>query len=392
MNKKGGIISLAIIAIVIIGAYIVFIPKDSTSISDGSDPQLSPPGNLEAKIISGDVLPWRCIMYPWLDRCQRHLECINNQCKSVAGGGDNDCSKKNNACFKDCVGTECLVITLNTTNSSNVTDLCTNSSQCQQPMHLECQNYQCALVAGGGSDDCSPQGSACGCTETDSGFDPLNYGCNTFFNESSGQVETNCDHCWIGSQIAENVCIGGGVSSNITDCQTLFGTGYTCVSGVCVPPVTNQTYLACENQLCVIKNGTNPDECSYQGASCNITNTTLPDLIINSMWLTVTNNTGNVSGNYTATMSITVKNNGTGSAGSSTLNISLLGPSGILQFAHQDPTPSLGPGQFDTWIDVDVPIFGGSGFYYLNTDTDTFDVVTESNENNNWKQLSFYGG
>jgi hypothetical protein len=235
------------------------------------------------------------------------------------------------------------------------------------PTHLECVNYQCKKVSGNGSNECSPQGSACGCTETDNGDDPLNYGCNTFYNETNGNVTTICDYCSGSIFLYEYVCTNGGVGTTGHNCVTDYGPGSTCEDGECVPPQANETRLICQNEQCVEVQGNGTDDCSVDSDCVEA----LPNLNISGLEITFdfNNNTN---------MTATVANGGDATAGSS--DTSFVVYAVVIEGEENVWTSSIPAGQSrEATASFDLD----SGTYRVNVTADINDEVEESNENDN---------
>jgi hypothetical protein len=383
--QKRGLGTLAVILIVIGGiAVVTFIggvmspePRLSAAQQDG---------------IYANQQPWYCSFAIFTNsrRCASHLECINNQCRKVPGGGSNECNGPiGDPCFRECVGDSCDVM-MAPSNATNVTDSCTNDNECIIPTHLECDNYQCAEVTGPGNDDCSPEGSACGCTDTDGGNYPLTYGCITFFNESGGNVSTVCDTCYSSIGLYERICVGGIGGVDAYNCASEYGPGSTCQSGECIPGnETNETetYLVCQNEQCVEVNGTGQDQCSVNADCTNVTNISGPDLIITDISFEGTTNMSN--GTRNVSMRIWTKNTGDESTGgTSVTNLQVVQIPGISNGVF---VPTLGPGATSTGLISLWPIPSGSTYSFRGT-ADINDQIDETSEGNNVRTEDFYIG
>lgn len=117
---------------------------------------------------------------------QTHLECRNQACVVIAGGGSNQC---------------------------------TSNSQCQSQnaTHLACLNNACTRVAGNGTNNCSPEGSACG----GSHLECRNLACQNVTGPGTNTCtsNSNCSHLACSSDRRCILVAGGG--SNIDRCKVI---------------------------------------------------------------------------------------------------------------------------------------------------------------------------
>jgi hypothetical protein len=151
---------------------------------------------------------------------RNHLECINNTCSSVSGGGPDACSPAGSTCsthfaceFNSCVS-----------RPGAGTDACsTVGASCTSNNHLECANNTCVGVSGPGANTCTSLDSSC--------------------------VSNNHLEC------SNNTCVGvSGPGAN-----TCSPAGSSCVSN---------NHLECANNTCVGVSGPGANTCSPAGSSC----------------------------------------------------------------------------------------------------------------------------
>lgn len=248
--------------------------------------------------------------------------------------------------------------------------------------HLECVSNTCTQVAGSGTNQCSGVGTACiPCTDSDGGRNYFLKGNTTWYNTTSGQLDTRTDYCGglpSRKYLLENYCLNDAGASELKYCDTLGA--YTCEDGACVPTnQTNQTHTTCSNQQCITVQGAGTNECTYN-SDCipgNQTNQTLPDLIITSITVNViTNSSGNQTNMTSATVFVTVKNIGDATAlvSRTQFSVSTFTPRNIY-------TLSINPNQQRIIQSTYEPI--NSGTYSVSSFADILYQIEESNENNN---------
>ncbi|MBU0907421.1 MAG: hypothetical protein KKD18_02450 [Nanoarchaeota archaeon] len=110
-----------------------------------------------------------------------------------------------------------------------------NFSPSEEPVtHLACIDNFCSVVEGVGVNECSPEGSFCGCIDTDLDEDHPT-GMN-FFMQGTARNATlsKTDSCLPGGKLAEHVCtIHNEITKFEVTCESLGS--YTCVEGKCFP-------------------------------------------------------------------------------------------------------------------------------------------------------------
>lgn len=254
-----------------------------------------------------------------------HFECVNNACLSIAGFGDDQCTR-NADCFEkeknthlECVGSSCTSV------AGAGSDTCLSDLDCQAPTHLACIDFSCQIVNGSGTDDCS--------------------------------TDSDCSHLECVDLACEPVAgAGTDLCLTDTDCQQ------------------NETHLACIGDACAVVEGPGTDEC-LTDSDCQ--NERLPDLIVSS--LSVSTNGSNSS---SVTLIATLMNKGSAPADLSMTDF-FVSPRGGEQIKN---TPSLAPGQ-STTITADYTLTQGT--YLAVVTADWFKTIIESNEDNNVRQLNF---
>ncbi|MFH1408660.1 MAG: hypothetical protein ABIH34_02025 [Nanoarchaeota archaeon] len=112
---------------------------------------------------------------------------------------------------------------------------CENGACLPNATHLACQNEQCIMIQGSGSDECQYDTDCVvippSCTDSD-GYDVFTYG---YVNGDlgGGSPYTYWDSCWSASTVKEWTCSGPVPQNNLTFCN------YGCAGGVCAQ--SNQT-------------------------------------------------------------------------------------------------------------------------------------------------------
>ena len=183
--------------------------------------------------------------------------------------------------------------------------------------HTECIGNACVIVSGNGTNECQ-----------------TNWDCMRFNVRDRTAKHTECfvtsmghGYCAIVNGTGSNECAlnNSWQDCNKLDCPTNGSTVCSYVAGsgpdLCGPMGSycgNQTYNICQNNACVTVNGTGTNQC-WSNADCNNSNSTMPDLIIDSWtWWSTGNVTNSTGGNQTnVTIRVGIKNVGTVSAGSS---------------------------------------------------------------------------
>lgn len=100
--------------------------------------------------------------------------------------------------------------------------------------YKKCINNTCTIIPGVGIDECSPEGSFCGCMDTDT-EEKYPSGMN-FFMQGTARNSTlsKTDRCSFEGNLVEYTCKGSGeVISFEVSCESLGN--YTCISGECFP-------------------------------------------------------------------------------------------------------------------------------------------------------------
>lgn len=100
--------------------------------------------------------------------------------------------------------------------------------------HLACLNNSCVMVSGTGVDECSPEGSFCGCIDTD--IDEEHQTGMNFFMQGTSRNATlsKTDLCTPEGKLQEHVCHKQiDVLKFEVSCESLGN--YTCIEGECFP-------------------------------------------------------------------------------------------------------------------------------------------------------------
>jgi cysteine-rich repeat protein len=161
-----------------------------------------------------------------------HLGCFNKQCLSIFGGGRDECNSSAE-CERqghlECDALERCVIKL-----GPGADLCDFNDDCERPRHLECIDQGCIEVEGPGSDLCSVGGDEClqqhtECTD------------RSMCVAVSGRGDNRCD-----SPFACNPQFSSQSSGFFSSASS--------------SPLLS--HLVCEDEQCIVELGEGDDECS----------------------------------------------------------------------------------------------------------------------------------
>ena len=105
---------------------------------------------------------------------------------------------------------------------------------------LSCVNNACTKVKGIGVNECSPQGSFCGCIDTDLSDDSTS-GMNFFTQGTVRNASSSIsDRCLVTGKLLEYMCNGNEILDFEVSCESLGN--YICADGECFPD-----YMESEN-------------------------------------------------------------------------------------------------------------------------------------------------
>ncbi len=212
-------------------------------------------------------------------------------------------------------------------------------------LHLACISNACAIVAGSGPDECSSTGSVCDmpqnqtatCVDTDFGQDPFALG-DVVGNAPNGTFYGFTDACLSNETLLEYYCTDTAAGQEAFSAQV--PCAYGCSEGVC---------LAGEALADLMPGVLVP-------SFVNFTNTS-----------------------WTIQLSLNVTNNGTITAGPSTVRFNLTQLQTNNTIVKFVPIPAILPGQNSTAI----TIVSVKGFWSVEMTADAFNAVPETKENNN---------
>jgi len=182
-----------------------------------------------------------------------HYECdIEEECVELPGPGpqDCDCENSHNECNK--ISRQCVVV------DGPGADQCNDHLDCTDT-HTECNSFnQCVVIDGLGNNECSVDAdcSYYGCDNSDGG-------CSCILMSGIGQDdECSSNEDCLASPVCAIKSSCADLSCELEPCQEGEDCLDDCYSNedCCTG---EETYLACENEKCICKQGNLPDECNF---------------------------------------------------------------------------------------------------------------------------------